>query len=254
MRRPGRALLPNPDRGRSAHGGRRLRRAATPALDDAPIASTGRGPQRRHGRPRRPPGGGPHLDQGPSAARRRRGRRRMQAELERREAQDVVDALGYMKGGMMKLGQMASYLDEGMPEPMREALAGLRSDAPPMTGDLALSEIEAGLGSRCTNCSNTSTQSRSRPHRPSKARTLDGRDVAVKVQYPGIADAIASTWTTRDARDDAQHDLPGSRPGRIGRGAPRPHQRGTRLRERSSQRPALRRLLPGPPGRSGSST
>ena len=74
------------------------------------------------------------------------GRRRMQAELERREAEDVVAALGHMKGAMMKLGQMASYLDEGMPEPMREALAGLRSDAPPMPGDLALSEIEAGLG------------------------------------------------------------------------------------------------------------
>ena len=73
-------------------------------------------------------------------------RRRLQAELERREADDVVAALGHMKGAMMKLGQMASYLDEGMPEPMREALAGLRSDAPPMPGDLALSEIEAGLG------------------------------------------------------------------------------------------------------------
>ena len=40
-------------------------------------------------------------------------RRHMQAELERREAEDVVAALGHMKGAMMKLGQMASYLDEG---------------------------------------------------------------------------------------------------------------------------------------------
>ena len=32
-----------------------------------------------------------------------------------------------MKGALMKLGQMASYLDEGLPEPLRLALAELRA-------------------------------------------------------------------------------------------------------------------------------
>lgn len=123
------------------------------------------------------------------------GRRRMQADLERREAEDVVAALGHMKGAMMKLGQMASYLDEGMPEPMREALAGLRSDAPPMPGDLALSEIERGLGRPLHDLFEhvdpepLAAASIGQVHR---ARSLDGSDVAVKVQYPGIADAIAA--------------------------------------------------------------
>ena len=122
-------------------------------------------------------------------------RRRLVAELELREARDVVDSLGRMKGALMKLGQMASYLDEGLPEPMRLALAELRSDAPPMSGDLALTEIETSLGQPLLSLFEhvdpqpLAAASIGQVHR---AITRDGREVAVKVQYPGIADAIAA--------------------------------------------------------------
>jgi predicted unusual protein kinase regulating ubiquinone biosynthesis (AarF/ABC1/UbiB family) len=43
----------------------------------------------------------------------------------------MAAALGELKGAMMKLGQMASYLDDGLPEPVRAALAAC-SRAPPM--------------------------------------------------------------------------------------------------------------------------
>ena len=60
-------------------------------------------------------------------------------------AQQVADELGQMKGALMKLGQMASYLDDGLPEPLRQALAQLQSNAPPMSTELAVATIEAEL-------------------------------------------------------------------------------------------------------------
>ncbi|HEY5874041.1 MAG TPA: hypothetical protein VIT64_02020, partial [Ilumatobacteraceae bacterium] len=67
-------------------------------------------------------------------------------ERELRTADAVAERLGQMKGALMKLGQMASYLDEGLPEPMRLALAQLQSQAPPMSGELAAEVIERELG------------------------------------------------------------------------------------------------------------
>ena len=63
-------------------------------------------------------------------------REELRAEFELRSAEQVAEALGNMKGAMMKLGQMASYLDQGLPEPVREALAQLQADAPPMSYEL----------------------------------------------------------------------------------------------------------------------
>src|SRR3954463_3224078 len=46
-------------------------------------------------------------------------------ELELRTAEDVTSTLGNMKGVLMKLGQIASFVDDGMPEPIRAALGQL---------------------------------------------------------------------------------------------------------------------------------
>ena len=125
---------------------------------------------------------------------------RQAAEL--KSAEQVAQLLGEMKGAMMKLGQMASYIDQGLPQPVRDALAQLQQDAPPMAAELAIAAVEQELGDSIDalfvefDSVPIASASIGQVHR---AVLPDGRAVAVKVQYPGIADIIKADLHNVDA-------------------------------------------------------
>src|SRR5262245_58566182 len=60
-------------------------------------------------------------------------RERLRLAYHLRTAEDVTATMGAMKGAMMKLAQMLSYVDAGIPEAYRETLSRLQANAPPMT-------------------------------------------------------------------------------------------------------------------------
>lgn len=125
---------------------------------------------------------------------------------EMKTAQQVANELGNMKGALMKLGQMASYLDDGLPESLRLALAQLQSHAPPMSVELVHDVIRQEFGRNVSDVfiefdeEPIAAASIGQVHRAiiRDPNTGTERAVAVKVQYPGVADAIDADLRTAD--------------------------------------------------------
>ena len=73
-------------------------------------------------------------------------RQQLRNDLALQTAEDVADTLGAMKGVLMKIGQMASYVDEGLSPAVRRTLARLQDSVPPMSPELAAAGKGPGRG------------------------------------------------------------------------------------------------------------
>jgi predicted unusual protein kinase regulating ubiquinone biosynthesis (AarF/ABC1/UbiB family) len=139
---------------------------------------------------------------GTRAANTTRGEQASEEAMGRRQletAKQIVAALGTMKGAAMKLGQVLSFLDVGLvPEEHREEfqreLAKLRDAAPTVSFKQMRKVIEDDLEAPIKELFSSFDE------QPVAAASIgqvykatlreDGREVAVKVQYPGVASAV----------------------------------------------------------------
>lgn len=121
-------------------------------------------------------------------------------EVQARTAEQLFSVLGQLKGGAMKVGQALSILEAAMPEefigPYRATLTKLQDAAPPLPAEKVHAILAEQLGPRWRTAKFESftdvpaaAASIGQVHR---AVWRDGREVAVKIQYPGVAKALKS--------------------------------------------------------------
>ncbi len=126
----------------------------------------------------------------------KRKRAQIREEATKRAAEDLALTMGKMKGLAMKFGQFYSFAG-GLSRTAERELEHLQSAAPPMGFDVVQAVIEQELGDRAMRrfshfeTKPIASASVGQVHR---ARLLDGTPVAVKVQYPGIEDAILADF------------------------------------------------------------
>ena len=146
---------------------------------------------------------------GTRAANVARGEQASEDAMARRQletAKQIVAALGTMKGAAMKLGQVMSFLDVGLVaeehrEEFQRELAKLRDAAPTVSFKQMRRVVEEDLEEPIEELFESFEQepiAAASIGQVYRATLHDGREVAVKVQYPGVAAAVRADMQNMD--------------------------------------------------------
>jgi predicted unusual protein kinase regulating ubiquinone biosynthesis (AarF/ABC1/UbiB family) len=132
-----------------------------------------------------------------------KSRDEVNAEMMEKAANQLFNVLGDLKGGAMKVGQALSVMEAAIPdefgEPYREALTKLQKDAPPLPAAKVHRVLDAQLGTKWR------TRFQSFDDAPVASASIgqvhkgvwsDGREVAIKIQYPGADEALRADLKT----------------------------------------------------------
>ena len=120
-------------------------------------------------------------------------KQRLKSEAHLAAALQLFSTMGYLRGAVMKIGQMLANLPEVVPEEFAEVLSALHFEAPPMHYALMREVFLDEFGREPEEVFASFDQqafaaaSLGQVHR---ARLHSGEEVAVKIQYPGIARTI----------------------------------------------------------------
>lgn len=118
-----------------------------------------------------------------------------EAELYTRIGMEIAETLGEMKGAVMKVGQVVSQYRDLLPPELVNALTRLQNDAPAQPFSTLLPRLHEAFGpdlSRHFSFIDPTPLASASLAQVHRARTSDGREVVLKVQYPGVDAAVAA--------------------------------------------------------------
>lgn len=122
------------------------------------------------------------------------GVKETKAELDRKNAETVIGTLGEMKGTALKMAQMLSMDEFTLPEQYQKAFEQAQHNAPPLSFPLVQKTIRSQFNQELNQLFDSF--SKSAIHAASIGQVhlaeKDGVKLAVKVQYPGVAESIES--------------------------------------------------------------